>query len=97
MKTKTFIFGLVFLFFATSAVGHTNTKSVILRIGIWDLTEDNPIHTRAEIWIRGVGSKYLIRKVGLKYFTSLPFLVGKFPIEVKQKCFFYPESRKGKR
>jgi len=61
--------------------------SMALRIGIWDFTEDNPIHTRAEIWIRGVGSKYLKRA---------PFLVGKYPVGVKQEFFFYPESREGK-
>lgn len=61
--------------------------SMALRIGIWDFTEDNAIHTRAEIWIRGVGSKFL---------KEAPFLVGKYPIGVKQKFFFYPESRKGK-
>jgi len=87
MRTKITIFGLVFLFFAICVVGHTNTKSMALRIGVWDRTEDNPIHTRAEIWIRGVGSKYL---------KGAPFVVGKFPVRVKQECFFYPESRKGK-
>ena len=62
-------------------------SSSSLRIGVWDLTEDNPIHTRAEIWIRGVGSKYLKRA---------PFVVGKFPVGMKQEFFFYPESREGK-
>ena len=65
----------------------TLLTSMVLRIGIWDLTEDNPIHARAEIWIRGVGSKYLKRA---------PFLVGKYPVGVKQEFFFYPESREGK-
>jgi len=65
----------------------TLLTSMTLRIGVWDLTENNPIHTRAEIWIRGVGSKYL---------KKAPFLVGKYPVGVKQNFFFYPESRKGK-
>jgi len=93
MKTKIIIFGLVFSFFAICAVGHTNTKSVILRIGIWDLTEDNPIHTRAEIWIRGFGSWYLKRALS-EGESAKKF--GKYPVGVKQKFFFYPESRKGK-
>ena len=96
MRIKASVWGLVFVcltgFISTQlsrsdVVGYTNTKSMALRIGIWDLTENNPIHIRAEIWIRGVGSKYLKRA---------PFVVGKFPVEVKQECFFYPESRKGK-
>ena len=96
MKAKILALGLVFVCLAgfisaqlsrSDVVGYTNTKSMALRIGVWDWTEDNPIHIRAEIWIRGVGSKYLKRA---------PFVVGKFPVDVKQECFFYPESREGK-
>lgn len=93
MRAKVLILGLVCLFFALCVVGHTNTKSIVLRIGIWDLTEDNPIHTRAEIWIRGFGSWYLKRAL-VKGESAKKF--GKYPVGTKQKFFFYPESRKGK-
>ena len=93
MKIKIIIFVLVFLFFAVCITGHTNTKSVVLRIGIWDLTENNPIHTRAEIWIRGFGSWYLKRALS-EGRSARKF--GEYPVGVKQQFFFYPESRKGK-
>jgi len=93
MKIKIIMFVLVFLFFAVCITGNTNTKSVVLRIGIWDLTENNPIHTRAEIWIRNFGSWYLKRALS-EGKSARKF--GKYPVGVKQKFFFYPESRKGK-
>ncbi len=102
MKAKILTLGLIFIFLSgfisaqlseSDVVGYTNNKSVVLRIGIWDLTEDNPIHTRAEIWIRGFGSWYLKRALS-EGESAKKF--GKFPVEVKQECFFYPESRKGK-
>ncbi len=93
MRSKFLFLGLVFLFFAVCVVGLTDTKSVVLRIGIWDLTEDNPIHTRAEIWIRGVGSWYFKRALS-EGESAKKF--EKYPVGVKQKFFFYPESRKGK-
>lgn len=82
------LFVLAFCF-----VGQTNTKSAVLRIGIWDLTEDNPVHPRAEIWLKGFGSWYLKR--ALEEGESAK-KIGKFPVGVKQRFFFYPESREGK-
>ena len=100
MRTKILVLGLVCLYMfgcfgeekppspqKLAQEKPTLLTSIALRIGIWDLTEDNPIHTRAEIWIRDIGSKYLKRA---------PFLVGKYPVGVKQEFFFYPESREGK-
>lgn len=100
MRIKILVLGLVYLFmfgcFGEEKSSpppkevnprETNISYSSLRIGVWDLTENNPIHTRAEIWIRGVGSKYL---------KEAPFVVGKFPVKVKQECFFYSESRKRK-
>jgi len=100
MKSKILILGLICLFMfacfgeekSSPPQKLTQEKPTLLtssslRIGVWDLTEDNPIHTGAEIWIRGVGSKYLKRA---------PFVVGKFSVGVKQEIFFYPESREGK-
>lgn len=100
MRIKILVLGLIYLFmFGCSSEKNssppqklTQEKTAVhinssLRIGIWDFTENNPIHARAEIWIRGIGSKYL---------KKAPFVVGKFPIGVKQEFFFYPESRDGK-
>lgn len=100
MRTKILVLGLIclFMFGCSDEEKSSPPKKIIqekptllsnssLRIGVWDRTEDNPIHARAEIWIRGVGSKYLKRA---------PFVVGKFPVGMKQEFFFYPESREGK-
>jgi hypothetical protein len=102
MRIKASVWGLVFVcligFISTQlsrndVVEYTNTKSAVLRIGIWDWTEDNPIHARAEIWVRGVGSWFVKRALS-EGESAKKF--GKYPVGVKQKFFLYPESREGK-
>jgi len=87
------IFMLVFLLFSGYITGYSDTKSAALRIVIWDLTENNPIHTKAEVWIRGFGSLYLKKVLSGEKSAKK---CGEYPVGAKQEFIFYPESRKGR-
>jgi len=81
------IVGILVTFSIITLTGKiTANTQIALRVAVWDLTENNPMHQRAEIWIRGIGSKFL---------KDSPFLAGEYTPGSRYKAFFYPESRDG--
>lgn len=64
-----------------------------VKINVNDDTDNNPVHSRAEIWIRGHGSWFLAPE--LKYGGTTKTFSG-FKLDEKHEMFIYPDSRDGK-
>lgn len=47
---------------AAIAVGSVKAASVSVRVGVYDDTERRPMPEKAEIWIRGLGSWWIVRE-----------------------------------
>ena len=62
----------------------------MVRVSIFDRTEDNPVHPKAEIWFRGHGSWWLKREI--KYGVTVKNL-GRRPVGKNHELIFYPEGR----
>jgi hypothetical protein len=66
---------------------------IMVRVSVWDDTENTSIHSRAEIWFRGYGSWWignpLIRHGGVTE------ELGQRPSRVKHELIFYPDGRDG--
>jgi len=65
----------------------------MVRVAVWDDTKSRPVHSRAEIWFRGVGSWWL--KPEMKYGGTSKDL-GVRPKGIEHTLIIYPESRNGK-
>lgn len=70
----------------------------IVRVIVWDDTENRPIHDKAEIWFRGHGSWWL--KPHSSKFGGEVKELGRRPFGVKltgdESIQFYPEGRDGR-
>ena len=64
-----------------------------VRVAVWDDTEKNPVHPRAEIWFRGDGSWWLTRE--LEHGATTKEL-GPVPSGTEHTLSIYSESRDGK-
>jgi len=62
-------------------------SSVTVRIAVFDDTEDAPIHERAEIWIRGLGSWWIAKE-------NVKNVPGR-DVGSVDTMFIYPDSRAG--
>ena len=104
MSNKVGILSLVFLSLlmtncgpgepANNEVSETvKPQSAVLRVMIWDLTESNPIHSKAEIWMEGIGSWWIRRAFDVGDSVKM---LGKHQVGGKRQFFFYPESRNGR-
>ena len=68
-------------------------KPYMVRVAIYDDTQRNPVHQKAEIWFRGHGSWWI--KPELKFGGTFKNL-GTRPSGTAQTLIIYPESRDGK-
>ena len=68
-------------------------KVMSVRVVVNDDTEKNPVHKRAEIWLKGHGSWWL--KQELKYGGTVKTF-GNLQSGIKNSLYLYPDSRDGK-
>jgi len=87
MKARFFVLGFLVFICVFGFIGKANAEKIALRVAVWDNTENNPIPFKSEIWVRGVGSKFL---------KDAPFIAGSYSSGIKYKAYFYPETREGK-
>ena len=64
------------------------SSDMTVRVVLYDDTEDRPLHPRAEIWARGLGSWWLAR-------DNMQDIGGRAPGKLDQ-LVIYPDSRDGK-
>lgn len=67
---------------------------IMVRVSVWDDTENSSIHRRAEIWFRGHGSWWIGDPL-IRYGGTTEEL-GRRPSGVKHELIFYPDGRDGK-
>lgn len=70
-----------------------DAKLVKIKVNITDLTEENPVHKRAEIWVKGMGSWFFAPE--LEYGGTTKTIEGQ-ELGVVHKMYIYPDSRDGK-
>lgn len=99
-SSSLFLLALTFVTFAislgcgTSKVDREDNRKVtakaskiIVTFSVFDVDVDKrPMHDRAEIWMKGVGSVWL--KESRRYLKAVP-------PNARQELFFYPEGRDG--
>ena len=68
-------------------------QSVMVRVQVWNETENRPLHEKAEIWLRGHGSWWIKSEVqlGAAAKNLAPREVG-----IQDKLYIYPDSRDGR-
>ena len=92
---KSFVFKLLLFLCLTGLLLSSPSflADYAVKINVNDDTDKNPVHSRAEIWIRGHGSWFLAPK--LKYGGTTKTFSG-FKLGEKHEMFIYPDSRNGK-
>ena len=73
---------------AAIAVGSVKAASVSVRVGVYDDTERRPMPEKAEIWIRGLGSWWIVRETVKN--------VPERQVGAVDTIFVYPDGRSGK-
>ena len=73
---------------AAIAVGSVKAASVSVRVGVYDDTERRPMPEKAEIWIQGLGSWWIVRETVKN--------VPERQVGAVDTIFVYPDGRSGK-
>ena len=91
MNLKRILSIMPFLLVAMTVTSYSTTvlsSDMTVRVVVYDDTEASPLHPRAEIWVRGLGSWWLAR-------DNLQIIDGRTQGKVDQ-LVIYPDGREGK-
>lgn len=69
------------------------TNQVVVRVGVFDDTEKNPLHDKAEIWLRGHGSWWIKPEAE---FGGTTKTLGRRKVGQEDNIYIYPDGRDGR-